>query len=153
MTTHELPFSSLQLRFTLHTDAPAIQQQGFAQLRHLCQSPEHVPILHAWVEQLNAHNIGFAVDRQVLDICEGGIGGSDKKCNRQMRFCAFRNVHALKPLDDINDIKLVALDSGNHTEVWSIADVMEFGRALRQVFLDCLMISDNCLNMFVTIQD
>ena len=164
MTTHTLPHSSLELRFTLHADSPKKFIDAFRQLKAELEIHEHGDIMSAWVNELNEQKIGNAVDRQRLNRSEGGIGGGCNMTNRQLRLSEYRNllgISSRKENDDMNDIKLLALDSDDHSSVWSIADVQVFGRALRIVLLQRLYKlamgwdspGDNCLTMLVSVHE
>jgi len=160
MATHTLPFSSLELRFTLHADASREFIEIFRGLKTKMESHDHGKIISLWRHELTERKIGNVVDRQILYRAEGGIGGDCNQTNRQLRLSETRYLLCgdQKSNDDMNDIKLLAIDSEDRSSIWSITDVQVFGRALKTVILQQLykhvgFVGDNCLNMFVIVSE
>ena len=165
MPTHTLPCSSIQLRYKLHDDAPPKFKKAFITIKNQLESGEYKEILSNWVKELIDQKIGNINDRRVLNRAEGGIGGDDNQVHRQLRLCEarwikpdYRVYHDTSHLD-MDDIKLVALDSGDRTSsIWSAMEILQFGKVLQSVLLEKLYqlaisrcARGNCLHMFLFI--
>ena len=138
----------MQLRFSLHSDAPHEWKRRWTALKGSCEKGDCDQVVRAWVHVLTTHHIGSVTDRQSLDRIEGGIGGNQNTTDRQIRFCTARYL-GLKGGDDL---VLRAEDSSNGENVWTTEDLLQFGRALKSALCHQLQGGD-CVTLRVALED
>ncbi len=134
------PFSYL-LRFRLNADVPLEAQEKYKKNIYipLCgRGMPHNFVPHCdpniyiarWLDILEHKNIGTPTDRQLLNRCEGGIGGDSNVTNRQIRFYNERENYSWKRFGEIT---LCAIPSDDGTATWTPTELVAFGKAFVQV--------------------
>ena len=121
-----------ELHFRLEPDAPTDVREQFKKVYDdiISDNPSKFnPYLIIWVQELENHNIGTDMDRQVLNRAEGGIGGDNNRTNRQLRF--FNNGERSRKFGEVT---LISLPSDDGSCMWNMEDLNEFGNAFLNIF-------------------
>jgi len=126
---------SYLLRFRLHTDAPSKIKKRYEKVYEDIVIREKVTLyLNYWIWKLEGDEIGKLSDRQLLDRCEGGIGGDSNKTDRQIRF--HNEMERMSCGRTFGEITLLSIPSDDGTETWTPEELKQFGEAFSEMLND-----------------
>jgi hypothetical protein len=136
------------LRFRLLSDAPSDVRKRYKDVYDDILSGDRErfePYLQSWIGVLQDEGIGTSVDTQLLNRCEGGIGGSTNKTDRQIRF--YNDLERSTTFKRFGEITLRSTDADDKSAVWTVEDLSAFGEA----FKDSLeaKVSPGCIDFYV----
>jgi len=143
-----------KLRYRLHSDAPAEFSKRWQWIcSNIKEDPKREALLTQWIGRMQAlvaempEGLAGQVhegDLEILNRCEGGIGGDSNARDRQMRFEEFSF-----PWSDYGEITVHALPSDDKLCMWMLEDVKLFGQGLLDVFefeMEC-----RCVEFYVVV--